>query len=324
LKAAVYRSHGSARDVLRIEDAADPHPGPGEVRVRIHVSGVNPTDWKARRSGGRPLQAGFQVPNQDGAGEIDEVGEGVEPARLGERVWVYNAAYRRPWGTAAQFTVVPAGQTVRLPDHVGYEVGASLGIPAMTAHRALFADGRIAGEWVLVAGGAGAVGYHAIALALRAEADVISTVSSESKAGLARRAGAQHVFNYREAGTPDAIRQLAPDGVSRIVEVAPVANSQFDEKVLADNGTIATYASDVREWTIAPASLMSRNTTLRFILVYEMPEQAKADAVRDITAALEAKGLPAMDFVRFPLEEIASAHDAVEGGAVGKVVLQVT
>lgn len=324
MRAAIYRSHGSARRVLRMEDAADPHPGPGEARVRIHVSGVNPTDWKARRSGGRSLEAGFQVPNQDGAGEIDEVGEGVESARLGERVWVYNAAYRRPWGTAAQFTVVPAGQAVRLPDHVGYEVGASLGIPAMTAHRALFADGRIAGEWLLVAGGAGAVGYHAIALARRAGAKVISTVSSESKAALARRAGAHHVFNYREAATPDAIRQLTPNGVSRIVEVAPVANSQFDEKILAENGTIAAYASDVQEWSIAPAKLMSRNTTLRFILVYEMPVQAKADAIRDITAALEAKELPAMDFVRFPLEEIAAAHDAVEGGAVGKVVLEVT
>jgi NADPH:quinone reductase len=324
VRAAVYRSHGLARDVLRIEDLPDPHSAPGEVRVRIRVSGVNPTDWKARQSPVRPMEATFQVPNQDGSGEIDEVGEGIDRARVGERVWVYNAAYRRPWGTAAEFTVVPAAQAVRLPDHVAYEAGASLGIPAMTAHRALFTDGPIAEQCVLIAGGAGGVGHHAIALARRAGADVISTVSSESKRRLAERAGAHHVVNYREAGAADAIRRLAPHGVARIVEVAPVSNSKLDEKVLAQDGTIAIYAADAQEWAISPARLMYRNTKLRFILVYEMPAQAKADAARDITAALEAKAVPPMDFIRFPLEEIAAAHDAVEGGAVGKVLLEVT
>jgi NADPH2:quinone reductase len=260
------------------------------------------------------MEANFQVPNQDGAGEIDEVGEGVDPARIGERVWVYNAAYQRPWGTAAELTVVPEAQAVRLPDH----------IPAMTAHRALFADGPIADQWVLIAGGAGGVGHHAIALAKRAGAGVISTVSSASKGRLAERARAHHVVNYREAGAADAIRRLAHDGVARIVEVAPISNSKLDEKVLAQDGTIAIYAAAAPEWAISPARLIYRNTKLRFILVYEMPAQAKAAAVRDITAALEAKELPSMDFIRFPLEEIAAAHDAVEAGAIGKVVLDVT
>jgi NADPH:quinone reductase len=323
VRAAIYRAQGPAADVLRVEDVPDPHPGPGEVRVRVRVSGVNPTDWKARQGGTRPLESSFQIPNQDGAGEIDEVGDGVDRSRIGERVWVYNAAYRRPWGTAAELTVVPAAQAVRLPDHVGFEAGASLGIPAVTAHRALFADGPIDGQWVLVAGGAGAVGHHAIALGRRAGARVIATVSSDAKAGLATRAGAQHVVNYREPGVAERIRALAPDGVTRIVEVAPVANTELDQRVLAGNGTIAIYAVDATEWPIVPQRLLPANTVLRFILVYEMPAAAKEQAVRDVTAALEDRDLPPMDFVRFPLEETARAHDAVEAGAVGKVVIEV-
>jgi NADPH2:quinone reductase len=322
MQAAIYRSHGAAGDVLRVEDVPDPRPGPGEVRVRIRLSGVNPTDWKSRR-GSRPLEAEFQIPNQDGAGEIDEVGEGVDRARLGERVWVYNAAYRRPWGTAAEWSVVPAPQAVRLPDHVSFEVGASLGIPALTAHRALFADGPIDGRTVLVAGGAGAVGHHALALGRRAGAQLIATVSSEAKGRLATRAGAHHVVNYREPGAAQAIRDLAPGGVDRIVELAPVTNSELDEQVLAGSGTIAIYANDAAEWAIVPRERMFRNTVLRFILVYEMPAAAKEQAVRDVTAALEARELPPMDFVRFPLEDAARAHDAVEQGAVGKVLIEV-
>ncbi|MDR0360209.1 MAG: NADPH:quinone reductase [bacterium] len=322
MKAAIYRTHGAARDVLRVEDLPDPHPGPGEVRVRIRVSGVNPTDWKSRQ-GGRPIEADFQIPNQDGAGEIDEVGEGVDGARLGERVWVYNAAYRRAWGTAAECSVVPARQAVRLPDHVGFEVGASLGIPAITAHRALFADGPVDGRTVLVAGGAGAVGHHALALGRRAGGRMLATVSSEAKAALAGRAGADHVVNYREPGAAQAIRERAPGGVDRVVELAPVANSELDEQVLAGSGTIAIYANDAAEWPIVPRELMARNRVLRFILVYEMPEAAKEQAVRDITAALEARDLPPMDFVRYPLADTAQAHEAVEQGAVGKVLIEV-
>ena len=324
MKAAIYRNHGPARDVLHVEDVPSPKPGPGEVRVRIRVSGVNPTDWKARRGRGTPLDVGFQVPNQDGAGDIDEVGPGVDPSRRGERVWVYNAAYRRSWGTAAEYCIVPGAQAIRLPESVGYEIGASLGIPAMTAHRALFADGSIEAEWVLVAGGAGAVGHHAIALARWGGARVIATVSSESKGQLAKAAGADHVINYRQPEAANAILQLVPAGVNRIIEVAPLANAELDVKVLAPNGTIVIYASDAEEWTIEPWVLMYKNTTLRFILVYEMPEDAKQTAVNDITSALAADAVPAMRFIPFPLERIADAHDAVEAAAVGKVIVEVS
>lgn len=323
MRAAVYRRNGPAAEVLKIETLPDPMPGPGEVRVRVRVSGVNPTDWKARVRGTPPMTADFQIPGQDGAGEIDRVGAGVHPNRVGERVWLLNAAYRRPWGTAAEFSVVPADQAVLLPEHVSYDQGASLGIPAITAHRTLFADGPISGQWVLVAGGAGAVGFNAIALARRAGAQVIATVSSQEKAAIARRAGAEQVVNYREADAADQVMKIAGGQVSRIVEVAPVGNSALDHQVLAQNGTIAIYATDQQEWTIAPTRLYFRNTTLRFTLVYEIPAEARAVAIRDITAALDARQLPTMDFTRFPLDRVAAAHDAVESGAVGKVLIDI-
>jgi NADPH2:quinone reductase len=185
MRAAVYRRHGPAAEVLGVEELDQPQPGPGEVRVRVAVSGVNPTDWKSRQGASpEPVAGGFQVPNQDGAGVIDEVGSGVDPARVGERVWLYFAAWRRPYGTAAEYTVVPAHRAVPLPESAGLDLGASLGIPAMTAHRCLFADGPVDGRTVLVAGGAGAVGHFAIELACAAGATVISTVSSGEKAAL--------------------------------------------------------------------------------------------------------------------------------------------
>src|SRR6266568_5372774 len=205
MKAALYRSTGKAADVLRVEEIDRPEPGPGEVLVRVYASGVNPTDYKAR-SGAvpRPID-GFQVPHQDGAGAIEAVGAGVDPGRVGQRVWLYFAAAGRRWGTAAEWTVVPERQAVPLPDGASFELGATLGVPAMTAHYCLFADGPVAGRTVLVAGGAGAVGHFAIELAKRAGACVIATVSGPEKAALAAKAGADLVVNYR---SPDAAQQV--------------------------------------------------------------------------------------------------------------------
>src|SRR5580658_4143232 len=198
MRAAVYESNGPAHEVLRVTDVDTPEPGPDQVRVRVHVSGVNPTDWKSRAGATpRPID-GFQIPNQDGAGVIDAVGEGVDPGRVGERVWVWLAAAGQRWGTAAEWTVVPAERAVPLPEGVGFDLAASLGVPAMTAHRCLFADGPIEGKNVLVAGGAGAVGHFAIELAKWAGARVVSTVSNAEKGELAARAGADLVVNYRE------------------------------------------------------------------------------------------------------------------------------
>src|SRR5260370_21995227 len=225
MRAELYERRGAAREVLRVEDVERPEPGPGEVRVRVQYSGINPTDWKSR-SGATPRPMdGFQIPHHDGAGVIDAVGEGVDPSRAGQRVWLWLAASGRRWGTAAQWTVVPERQAVPLPDGASAELGASLGVPALTAHRCLFADGGLEGKTVLVAGGAGAVGHFAIELATWAGARVVTTVSGPAKAELAAKAGADLVVNYREPNAADLIRDFAGEGrIDRVVEVALGAN----------------------------------------------------------------------------------------------------
>ena len=210
MRAALYDRYGSAGEVLRVEEIPTPEPGPGEVRVKITYSGVNPTDWKSRSgSTPRPID-GFQIPHHDGAGVIDAAGQGVDPGRIGQRVWLWFAAAGRHWGTAAEWTVVPAEQAVPLPDGASFELGASLGVPAMTAHRCLFADGPIDGKTVLVAGGAGAVGHFAIELAKFYGARVVTTVSGPDKAELAKKTGADLVVNYREPSAVDRDQGIRP------------------------------------------------------------------------------------------------------------------
>ncbi len=308
--------------MLAVDEIARPEPAAGEVLVRLRLSGVNPTDWKARAS--RDPEFPFQVPNQDGVGVIESVGPGVDEARVGERVWVYFAAWRRQWGTAAQWTVLPTEQAVPLPPEASDELGASLGIPALTAHRCLFADGPIAGRTVLVAGGAGAVGHAAIELARWGGAQVIATASNETKAELARTAGANDVVDYRREDAAETIRAAAPSGVDRIVEVAPAVNLPLDLAVCAPGATIATYANDGgEEATLLLAPLMRRNTTLRFVLVYTMPPDALRQAVNEISAALRDGALTTLPVHRYSLQDIADAHDAVEKAAVGKVVVEI-
>jgi NADPH2:quinone reductase len=318
--AAVYESTGPA-GVLRVEEMPTPDPGPGEVRVRLAVSGVNPTDWKSRSAGA--LTGDFQIPNQDGAGVIDAVGDGVDAGRIGERVWVYFAAWKRPWGTAAQWTVLPAIQALRLPDGASFELGASLGIPALTAHRCLFADGPIDGRSVLVAGGAGAVGHAAIELARWAgAAHVVATVSSDAKAELARVAGAHATIDYRDADAAERIRATVPGGVDRFVEVALATNLDLDLDVAAPNAAISSYATQAGgDVTVPVRRLMSPNIVLRFVLVYTMPADALGAAIADVTQALEDRAMSILPIHRFPLERVAEAHDAVESGAVGKVLI---
>jgi NADPH2:quinone reductase len=308
--------------VLLVHEIAQPEPAAGEVLVRLRLSGVNPTDWKARAS--RDPDFPFQVPNQDGVGVIEAVGPGVDEVRVGERVWVYFAAWRRQWGTAAQWTVVPTEQAVPLPAEASDELGASLGIPALTAHRCLFADGPISGRTVLVAGGAGAVGHAAIELARWGGARVIATVSNETKAALARTAGAEEVVDYRRADAAEKIRAVAPDGVDRIVEVAPAINIPLDLAVCAPSATIASYANDGgEEAALQVAPLMRRNMTFRFVLVYTMPLEALRQAVIEVGGALRDGALTALPVHRYSLQDIANAHDAVEQAAVGKVVVEI-
>jgi len=324
MRAALYDRHGSTREVLRVENIERPEPGPGEVRVRVEVSGVNPTDWKSRSGATpRPIDE-FQIPHHDGAGVIDAVGEGVDPGRIGQRVWLYMAAGGRRWGTAAEWTVVPEHAAVPLPDSASAELGASLGVPAITAHRCLFADGPVEGKTVLVAGGAGAVGHFAIELAKRAGARVIATVSGAQKAELAAKAGADLVVNYRE---PDAAEQISsfagPEGVDHVVEVALGANLQLDLAVVRrPDGRIVTYAAESADPVLPVRACMTANVVLRFVLLYGVPPEALRQAARDISAALAEGALTELPVIKFPLDEIAAAHEAVEGGAVvGKVLV---
>jgi len=321
MMAAVYTERGGATAVLRVREIDLPQPGLGEVRVRLHVSGVNPTDWKTRSGATGLAPNGFQIPHQDGAGEIDVVGEGVEGRRIGERVWVWFAAANgRRWGTAAQWTVVPAHQAVTLPDKASFDLGASLGVPAMTAHRCLFADGPIDGATVLVAGGAGAVGHYAIELARRAGAQVIATVSSPQKAALARQAGAHTVVNYHDADALDEIRGVARQ-VDRIVEVAIGANLKLDLALSSAKTVIAIYAAEAKDLTLKVREAMTANVVMRFVLLYGVPPQALDEAARHVADALADGALSLLPLHRFSLDDVAAAHDAVENGAVGKVLI---
>jgi NADPH2:quinone reductase len=323
--------------VLGLVERPDPSPAPGEVRVRIHVSGVNPTDWKARTRG--PSWAGSDavevVPNQDGSGVIDAVGTGVSDERVGERVWVWEAAWQRTEGTAQELVTLPSRQAVTLPHDASFDLGATLGIPALTAHRCLtigegrptrLAPGSLSGSNVLVAGGAGAVGHAAIQLARWAGARVVATVSSDDKARLAQAAGAEHVVNYRDEGAADEIRSHAPGGVDVVVEVAPGVNAALDAAVVAPNATVSVYALDGGGNLPVAWPLLQHNVAYRFVLVYTVPQQAKDDAVADVSAAVAAGALPVgeeagLPLHRFSLERAADAHAAVEAGAVGKVLI---
>ena len=334
MQAVVYTRNGDP-DVLELVDREVPEPGPGEVRVRVAASGVNPTDWKSRRN--NPIPAGFQIPNQDGSGVVDAVGNGVDPAVRGERVWLWEAAYQRPWGTAAEYSVVPQRKAVLLPANASFQLGACLGVPFLTAHRCLtlgesmpdrLDQGALSGRTVLVQGGAGAVGNAAIQLAKWADARVITTVSSPEKAQLAAAAGADDIVNYRTQDVPAEVRKIVPRGVDAIVEVSVARNAEIDAKVIGMHGAVAIYADDGASVTIPIGPMMGPNARWQFVLVYTEPRDAKGAAIEDINAAVAdgavrigpAGGLPVH---RFPLAEAAKAHAAVERGTTGKVLIDV-
>jgi NADPH2:quinone reductase len=256
----------------------------------------------------------------DGAGIIEGVGPGVNPGRVGERVWLWLAAATRRWGTAAEWTVVPDRQAVPLPDGASFDLGASLGVPAMTAHYCLFSDGPVTGQTVLVAGGAGAVGHFAIELAKRSGARVITTVSSAEKAALAEKAGADLVVNYRTADAAEQIRAFAP-AVDRVIEVALGANLMLDLAVARAGATIVTYAAEASDPVLPVRACMSANVILRFILLYRLPAAALDRAATDITVALGAGDLTGLPVRKFMLADIAAAQEAAEAGVVGKVIV---
>ena len=336
MRAITYRRAGGP-DVLELADLPVPEPGPGEVRVRLAYSGVNPTDWKSR-STADPGATG-KTPNQDGSGTIEAVGQGVDSVLVGERVWVWEAAYQRVHGTAAEYTVVPARQTVLLGEDPSFQLGAALGIPFLTAHRCLtvaeslpdrIGPGSLSGRTVLVQGGAGAVGNAAIQLARYADATVLATVSSPQKAQLAAAAGADHVIDYRQQDVVAEVRTIAPEGVDAIVEVSGAVNAGIDAQIIAQHGAVAMYADDGGAEITVPVRLqMTANARWQFVLVYTEPRRAKEIGVEDVNAAVldgavrvgEDAGLP---LHVYPLEQTAQAHQAVQDGAIGKVLIDVT
>lgn len=325
--AAIYRRTGPAAEVLAIEEMPAPLPGPHEVRVKVSWSGVNPSDVKSR-AGMRTKTLPFPaiIPHSDGAGVIDRVGEGVDRARLGERVWLWNAAWGRANGTAAEHVVLPAAQAVALPDGVELAAGACLGIPALTAYHAVMVDGGVAGKSVLVAGGAGAVGHYAIQLAkLRGARQVVATVSSEAKAALARAAGADLVVNYK---TEDVVRKCLDftggAGVERIMEVDLAANAAVDLAVLRPEADIVVYGSGAADMSIPFFPAIVKHARLRFFIVYNLNPGDRARAIADLTHLLATNSLQHNIAARLPLARIADAHELVERGrAVGNVVLEV-
>ena len=324
MKAVWYEQNGGA-EILRYGDMPDPQPGPGEVRVKVATSGVNPSDWKRRQ--GLTARIGFPrvIPNQDGAGVIDAVGDGVDSSRIGERVWLFESQFGRAFGTGAEYTVQPSGHAIRLPGNTDFAAAAGLGVPAMTAHRCVFSDGPVTGKTVLVTGGAGAVGHYAVQLAKLGGAAVISTVSSDEKARIARDAGADHTINYREENTSERILELTGgDGVDLVVEVDMAANFAVSQQVLKRSGVLAVYSAGSSDGPAVPLSFKSTNVTVRMVLVYDMPDFAKAAAVADITSWLEQGKLAPFAGPHFSLEQLKDAHLVVENGAIGKVVVDVS
>jgi NADPH2:quinone reductase len=323
MKAAWYERNGRAREVLQVGVMPDPEPGPGEVRVRVHASGVNPSDWKTR-SGSRPMAAPRVIPHSDGAGLIDRVGAGVDAGRIGERVWIWNGQWKRPFGTAAELIALPSEQAVLLPEGSSYEAGACLGIPALTAHRAVTVDGSPEGQTVLVAGGAGAVGHYAIQMAKLLGAErVIATVSSPEKARHAREAGADAVVDYKREDVAERIAVLTGGrGADRVVEVDIAGNAALLPRVVARDGLCVVYGSNAPQACFEFGPMILSGAAVRFFIVYELSREARQRGIADLTRWMANGQLRHTIGATFPLDAVAEAHELVESGRIiGNVVV---
>jgi len=327
MRAAWFEEFGAASDVLKVGQLDAPEAGPGEVLVRMRTSGINPSDVK-KRAGSFPdlLDNGPVIPNSDGAGIIEAVGEGVDKSRVGERVWVFQAQYARRFGTAAEYVAISSNCAPRLSKNAEFDVGACLGIPVMTAHRAVFADGDVEDQTVLVTGGAGRVGYFAVQWATRAGATVIATASNPEDAETCRNAGAHHVINHRDEGFAASV--LEANGgklIDRVVDVEFGANLPVSVEVLSVGGTIATYAStQIPEPKLPFFQMMYKDLTVRLIIVYAMPDSAKDHAIADISKALADGWLQHRIADTLPLDEIAKGNEIIEqGDCRGAVILTI-
>jgi NADPH2:quinone reductase len=327
MRAALYRQFGPAREVLELCEVDTPSPGPGEVLVRLQTSAINPSDVK-KRAGAFPdlLDSGFVIPNSDGAGVIESIGEGVDKGRKGERVWVYQAQHERRFGTAAEYVAISSNCAPRLPQNADFDIGACLGIPAMTAHRAVFADGEVEDKTLLIMGGGGRVGYYAIQWARRAGAKVIATASNPNDKTACMDAGADHVVNHR---AEDFARQVleANKGalIDRVIDLEFGTNLPVSVEVLRVGGTIAAYGSAQQPEPVLPFyKMMYKDLTVRMIIVYAMPDSAKDHAVADISSALSGGWLKHRIARSLPLDEIATGNEIVEAGeSRGAVILEI-
>ena len=322
--ASWYDQQGPAAEVLQLGELPDPTPGPGEVRVRVTVSGANPGDTKKRRGWtGSAMPYPRVIPHSDAAGIIDSVGDGVDARRVGTRVWVYGAQSYRPFGTAAQYTVVPGDLAVPLPDHLPDDLGASLGIPGITAHRTVFADGPVDGKLVLVNGVLGGVGSLAAQLARWGGATVIGTVRRGTELDRIDPTVISHAVALDSGDPAGAIRSHAPDGVDRIVEVALSDNADLDDAVAANGAVIAAYATRADRTEIPFWTLLFNNITLRLLGSDDFPTEAKRQAARDLTAAAAVGALTVDVGARFPLAGIAEAHDRIDDGGRGRILIDI-
>ena len=323
MRAAFYEKNGPAREVLNLGEIETPRPGPGDVRVKLATSGVNPSDVKSREGRTRKIVFPRVVPHSDGAGVIDMVGAGVPANRVGERVWTWNAQWKRPFGTCAEHVVLPAAMAVALPDHVGFAEGACLGIPAMTAYHAAAVAEAWAGSTLLIAGGAGAVGHYAIQFAKARGAVVITTVSSPEKAKLAQAAGADHVIDYKRENVGERVMELTDKGgVDAVIELDLAANAKLLPGVLRPRGSVVVYGTGSVEAQIPAQWLLVSAIAIKFIFVYELTPAERDAAVGTITRMLAERKLINNVATSYPLDQIVAAHEAVESGKIlGNVVV---
>ena len=320
----LYTRTGPAADVLQLCERPVPEPGPGEVRVRLAYSGVNPSDVKTRAgTSSRAFSYAEVVPHSDGAGTIDAVGAGVPAARVGERVWVYNAQWERAHGTAAECLVLPAAQAVVLPDSASFEVGASIGIPLMTAFHAVACAGSLLGRRVLVTGGAGAVGAYALQLARRAGARVITSVSSEAKAAQVRALGADAVVNYRNEDLVARVRELSDgQGVDALIDVDAASHAPHYGQLLCEGGQAIVYGSNRPQLTMPFGPMILGFVTVHAFIVYKLRDAALRDTLSGIGQLLAEGSLQHPPTAVYPITAAVAAHQRVEQGADAKVLLK--
>jgi NADPH:quinone reductase len=325
MKTAWYENHGSADQVLQIGEMPIPQPKPNEVLVRVYASGINPSDVK-RRHGSRDKIASRIIPHSDGAGIVEKIGDHVSPDRLGQRVWIYNAQWQRSFGTAAEFVVLPSELAVPLSDHISFEVGACLGIPAMTAHHAVFSDGPVQGKTILVVGGAGNVGRYAIQFAKWGGATVITTISNDEKKLHAKQAGADYLLNYHEENIIDRVNHITNGaGIDRVIEVDFGGNLSVNQAILKLNGCIAAYASTSNPNPSFPFyALMFKGITIHLVNVYDLPGKARQQAIDDIQTLLKLDKLTHVIAAHFTLDDIIAAHQFVENDkSIGNVLITI-